>query len=154
MARQDPNRFDKIAAPHWEEGEHVRLRRFLTHGMKRQLEAQIASFVTMGNLDLNDVEGSAENISIDVQAAMTAGQDAELLLWIVDWTLSDHQGGILPLNQAGLDALDEVDYDFIQREINARAKQKQISPEDHARFFGKPSPGTEVSIPEGAPQPG
>lgn len=161
MARKNGNETVRLQAPHWtqderdasgnliKEGEYVIIRKYVTHGIQRKVQAAMADFIKIEQID---VASAAKNpnatpdmkMQIDVQRLMKQGNDTQLLAMLVDWNFLDEHGHKLPLTQEGLDDVADEDIEYIMAQIDSY-NAAPVSQEDRDAFLQTLSNGSEAN---------
>lgn len=118
MARKQGSKTEEIAADWWDAGETVTIRSHVTHGIQKQLQAAMAACVEITSTNF-DATGSPD-MKVDLKKAMVAGEELQMQLMIVSWTLKDKNGTVIPLTPEGIDSLVEEDTEYIISKISAR----------------------------------
>lgn len=163
MARKNGNETMRLQAPHWEqdeydtngtlikEGEWVEVLKYESHGVKRAVQARMAKFIEIENVDFATLQKNKDTdplsqakLNLNMQAMMEEGNDGKLLAMLKDWNFKDKNGVTLPLNQQGIDALMDEDVQFILDAIDMY-NPDTVTQEDKDAFLQTPSAGSEVS---------
>jgi len=152
MARRQGTETVTIHAGWWNASETVDILANMTHGIKRQIEASMASFIDTSGIDPNKPDMA--DVKVNLKDAIAVGDDLKLILFVKSWTLADAQGVVLPLTQASMDSLAEEDIAFIGDEIDKRNVSANVTPEQRAAFLQKQGSGTPTDTVSVSPLPG